>query len=514
MRFHALIIALLSLCAFPASATPTADNEATEAALTGMAKEHYQRALTLYQERKYTEVIKELKKAHLIKRLPTLLISVALAYEKLGDHDNAIYYYKKYLADAPEDRGGDRWGEVQAEIAYLEKRVAEDQKQCQNPDPGPVYYWGDYEGGIQLYKHCWENTRREIFLYHIGESYRLAGKYQEALAYFEEYQQKTQDQTARALADQRIADIKRNLALQAKGQIAKTALSMPERLIQAAEVDLGVGNYTLASGEFKAAYDVGKKTDHGLLKRAADAWERAGNKARAIQVYRAYLATTPPPADRASIEERIGWLENPTKVPPPQNQDSDGDGVPDAEDKCRGWAAGANPDPSPKRHGCPRLDQDHDGIFGNEDQCPNDPETVNGVEDDDGCPEQGPPPLAELVGNEVVMRAYVHFNQDNTIQTSSFPLLEQVARITRGWPERKLRIEAHTDKHGTAARQEAISEARAENVGDWILGWLREHGAPRARAETVGYGGTKPIVPNITPRNRAQNRRVCIFLTP
>lgn len=67
------------------------------------------------------------------------------------------------------------------------------------------------------------------------------------------------------------------------------------------------------------------------------------------------------------------------KVCPPLVQDKDGDGVPDAEDKC--------PDiPGPAKYqGCP--DRDGDGIHDGIDQCVDAPEDKDGYEDEDGCPE-------------------------------------------------------------------------------------------------------------------------------
>ena len=38
--------------------------------------------------------------------------------------------------------------------------------------------------------------------------------------------------------------------------------------------------------------------------------------------------------------------------------------------------------------------------------------------------------------------------------------------------------------------------------------WLADHGIAGDRLSTVGYGETKPLVPNSTDENRARNRRV------
>jgi outer membrane protein OmpA-like peptidoglycan-associated protein len=69
----------------------------------------------------------------------------------------------------------------------------------------------------------------------------------------------------------------------------------------------------------------------------------------------------------------------------PDYRDSDGDGVPNQEDKC--------PDQPEDRDGfqdadgCPDPDNDGDFIEDAQDKCPNDKEDIDGFEDDDGCPD-------------------------------------------------------------------------------------------------------------------------------
>jgi len=62
--------------------------------------------------------------------------------------------------------------------------------------------------------------------------------------------------------------------------------------------------------------------------------------------------------------------------------DADGDGVPDAEDRCP-----AQPGPR-ESGGCPEVkDSDGDAIPDDIDRCPLDPEDLDGFQDDDGCPD-------------------------------------------------------------------------------------------------------------------------------
>lgn len=67
-----------------------------------------------------------------------------------------------------------------------------------------------------------------------------------------------------------------------------------------------------------------------------------------------------------------------------------------------------------------------------------------------------------------------------------------------------IRIEGHTDSDGKAADNQMLSEKRAMAVARWLVG----HGVACGRVIPVGFGQTKPVVPNDTPDNKAQNRRV------
>jgi hypothetical protein len=41
-----------------------------------------------------------------------------------------------------------------------------------------------------------------------------------------------------------------------------------------------------------------------------------------------------------------------------------------------------------------------------------------------------------------------------------------------------------------------------------VRAWLVQHGVAADRLVARGYGQERPLVPNVTPGNRAQNRRV------
>ncbi len=83
--------------------------------------------------------------------------------------------------------------------------------------------------------------------------------------------------------------------------------------------------------------------------------------------------------------------------------DTDGDGIPDRLDKCptqRETVNGVEDD-----DGCPEPDPDGDGLVGADDKCPDQPEDFDGFQDQDGCPDpdndmDGIPDTADACPNE------------------------------------------------------------------------------------------------------------------
>ena len=71
--------------------------------------------------------------------------------------------------------------------------------------------------------------------------------------------------------------------------------------------------------------------------------------------------------------------------PAPSPTDLDGDGRPDAADQCP--EDPEDMDGFEDEDGCPDADNDSDGRPDAVDQCPLDPEDVDGFEDEDGCPD-------------------------------------------------------------------------------------------------------------------------------
>jgi chemotaxis protein MotB len=98
------------------------------------------------------------------------------------------------------------------------------------------------------------------------------------------------------------------------------------------------------------------------------------------------------------------------------------------------------------------------------------------------------------------------------IASTGPPVLARISEILLEREDR-IRVEGHTDNRPISTRRFPtnweLSVARAVNV----LKHLTEEGKiPPRRLSAVGYGESRPVLPNDTPEHRAGNRRVEIVL--
>ncbi|MFQ5451054.1 MAG: OmpA family protein [Nitrospinaceae bacterium] len=94
------------------------------------------------------------------------------------------------------------------------------------------------------------------------------------------------------------------------------------------------------------------------------------------------------------------------------------------------------------------------------------------------------------------------------LEKSGWPLLNDVARIFRKYPEYKIHIQGHTDDMPIFTERFPtnweLSAARATAV----LRYFIDKGIKAERLTATGYADTFPLVPNTTELGRSKNRRV------
>ena len=206
-------------------------------------------------------------------------------------------------------------------------------------------------------------------------------------------------------------------------------------------------------------------------------------------------AAPPPPDADGIVDERDACPNEagpaPTGCP---DRDSDHDCVPVPADKCPD-VAGLPSD------GCPDPDPDHDGISGAADKCPDKPETVNGFEDTDGCPDTLPEKVKKYAG----VVAGIEFDLGQaTIRPGSRPTLDDAASVLTEYSALRISITGHTDNMGDRTKNVDLSKARADSVKTYLVG----KGIDASRIETRGAGPDEPIADNKLAAGRQKNRRI------
>jgi outer membrane protein OmpA-like peptidoglycan-associated protein len=112
----------------------------------------------------------------------------------------------------------------------------------------------------------------------------------------------------------------------------------------------------------------------------------------------------------------------------------------------------------------------------------------------------------ELTQEEVRIRSSVFFklNSAELSEQSNALLTEVVDVLVRNPQVTSVEVQGHTDGQGTPAQNLQLSQERAEAVRTWLI----NAGIAADRLTAKGYGDTRPLLPNITERARARNRRV------
>jgi chemotaxis protein MotB len=99
------------------------------------------------------------------------------------------------------------------------------------------------------------------------------------------------------------------------------------------------------------------------------------------------------------------------------------------------------------------------------------------------------------------------------ILKGSEPILDTIAQIVKRYPTFQVEIDGHTDDQPINSRRFPsnweLSVSRATNVLKYLI---TSHGLDPARFTIKGNAEQRPLSPNRSPEQRAQNRRVEIRL--
>jgi tetratricopeptide (TPR) repeat protein len=118
------LVAVALLCRTATAAAPTPEEKAK-------AREHYQKGLTHYDIKEFSEALTEFKNAYRIVQDPAFLFNIAQCYRKLGQDVEALDYYRNYVRRFPTSPNR---AEVDRRIQEIE-REQEAKPHPTNPPP-------------------------------------------------------------------------------------------------------------------------------------------------------------------------------------------------------------------------------------------------------------------------------------------------------------------------------------------------------------------------------------------
>ena len=153
--------------------------------------------------------------------------------------------------------------------------------------------------------------------------------------------------------------------------------------------------------------------------------------------------------------------------------------------------------PTPSATPDPIVDSDGDGVPDADDRCPD----LAGP--DRGCPAR---PCLSIVQRIAIFERVAFAANATTPAPAARPVLEVVAKVLAERPELRVRVEGHTD----STEPEALGPARAIAV----RAALAKLGVDASRLEVIGRGSASPRATNATAAGREENRRVEFVVLP
>jgi outer membrane protein OmpA-like peptidoglycan-associated protein/Tol biopolymer transport system component len=103
----------------------------------------------------------------------------------------------------------------------------------------------------------------------------------------------------------------------------------------------------------------------------------------------------------------------------------------------------------------------------------------------------------------VINNIFFDYNKSE-IRKESIPELNRLVDFLNNNKKEKVLIAGHTDDIGGKEFNQKLSEERANSVKEFLI----SKGIYSDRIKTIGYGDTRPLVPNKDENSRAKNRRV------
>ncbi|NQZ05781.1 MAG: OmpA family protein [Algicola sp.] len=152
--------------------------------------------------------------------------------------------------------------------------------------------------------------------------------------------------------------------------------------------------------------------------------------------------------------------------------------------------------PAPQPAASVRLDSDKDGVYDDQDSCPNTP-MVDAV-DSSGC--------TRYTMEDENVRLSINFaNNKDHVDQHYYGEIERVANFMKKYADTTVVIEGHTSVKGGATYNQNLSERRAKMVAKILVSHFN---VDSNRVSHMGYGESKLLNSGDTKAAHQENRRI------
>jgi len=108
-------------------------------------------------------------------------------------------------------------------------------------------------------------------------------------------------------------------------------------------------------------------------------------------------------------------------------------------------------------------------------------------------------------GKPIVFESLKFKSNSTRLKKSIQPKLDYMVKFLQAYPMFRLVVEGHTDADGDEDYNLQLSQERADKIAEYIT---HTGNFEQDRVVAIGYGETRPVVPNDTEENKSTNRRV------
>jgi outer membrane protein OmpA-like peptidoglycan-associated protein len=97
-----------------------------------------------------------------------------------------------------------------------------------------------------------------------------------------------------------------------------------------------------------------------------------------------------------------------------------------------------------------------------------------------------------------------YFDSSDRLTSNAYIMLDQIVKLMNKYPTLKLEVAVHTDNAGPVENNLELSQMHSR----LLVGYLINRGINSKRLVGIGFGGSKPIAPNLLEKDRKLNRRI------